>query len=195
MHSVILVVLVAVAVCVLCWPSRMTFVRASNGQTYNVKAGKDAGQVAERLASLQHSTTQFLKDAARAFPAHAAMVHRIARRWDGTISEVPDDDEVAYSLDKNTIALCLRSPKTGDLETWNRSVFVLLHELAHIATPEAGHTPTFWRNMKALLELAHALGFYNDEEHRADATYCGHPLGQSPMACVRNRTCSSELKQ
>lgn len=188
----VIVVLLAIVACLLLVPSRMTFVRATNGVAYNVRRSKDATEAAERLAVLQRECTRFLRDAAAKFPA-SPVVARILRRWNGTIAEVPNEDEVAFSLDKRTISVCLRSKETGQLESLNASMFVLLHELAHIATPHVGHTPEFWRNMKTLLEMAHRLGYYKDDDHRPDSTFCGHPLGMSPMTCVRERTCSSEL--
>lgn len=181
-----------IAACVLSMPSRMTFVRAADGNTYNVRRSSRAAEVAERLAVLQRECTRFLQDAALAFPTQP-IIPRIQRRWNGTIAEVPNDDEVAFSMDKRSVSVCLRSKDTGQMESLNASMFVLLHELAHIATPEVGHTPEFWKNMKILLEMAHRLGFYKDDQHAPDATFCGHPLGQSPMACVRDRTCASEL--
>jgi hypothetical protein len=193
-QTLVWIALASAALCVLCAPSRMKFVRASDGRAYTVKASADAAAVAERLAELQRVATRFLRACARRFPGEGSeLAARVLRKWDGTISEVPGDDEVAYSLDKNSVAVCVRSRDGGAIETMNRSMFVLLHEFAHIATPELGHTPAFWRNMKVLLEMADRLGVYRDDEHLPDATYCGHPLGISPMSCVRERTCSSTL--
>lgn len=178
---------------VLLWPSRMTFVRASNGQVYNVRSEPGAAKIADRLAALQDVAARFLSEASRKYQGEArAVVERIRQKWDGTLSEIPGNDEVAYSLDKNSVAICVRAPG-GGIETLNRSVFVLLHEFAHIATADTGHTPEFWRNMKILLEMAHALGVYKDDLHQPESTYCGHPLGQSPMTCVRQRTCTSAI--
>ena len=187
----LLLACVMVACILLALPGHMTWMRASNGKMYNVKRHREAHLVVERLAMLELRIKKFVDEASKTF-AGDPRLRRIQEQWDGTIGEVPSDDEVAYSLSKDSIALCVRN-KDGVLESVNGCMFVLIHELAHIATPEYGHTPLFWENMKVLLEMAERLNYYSDTDKTSSETFCGHPLGVSPIKCVRMGTCQSSL--
>jgi hypothetical protein len=102
---------------------------------------------------------------------------------------------VAYSMSKKSIHVCVRRPG-GGLESENTTMFVLLHELAHISTDRYGHSPQFWSNMRFLLELAEVTGSYAYQDFDNEVvTYCGRKLAASPLSCVKNRACRSELKE
>lgn len=176
------------------WPRHMTWVRSTvTGKVYYVKNLPDAAQVADRLAALEVRLVDFLKRAEEHAPGDRRLAN-IRARWSGTLSEIVHDAEVAYSMGKDTVSLCLRDAATGELEAENTSMFVLLHELAHVATDEYGHPPQFWTNMKFLLELAEKTGSYVYQDFdRISASYCGRPLTGSPLTCVKRKTCGSEL--
>ena len=42
-------------------------------------------------------------------------------------------------------------------------LFSLLHEMAHVMTPEYGHTPNFWQNLLVIIEVADILGVLDKE--------------------------------
>lgn len=176
------------------WPKRMTWVRSDlTGKMYKVKNVPDAQMVADRLAALELRLVKFLEDAEARAPGDARLAN-IRKRWDGTLSEVEHDRDVAYSLGKDSVAVCVRSSSQGALESENTSMFVLLHELAHVATDKYGHDTTFWDNMKFLLEVAEATGFYTYQDFEAtSASYCGRPLESSPLTCVKTGACTSSL--
>jgi len=187
------VLLVAWAVWVA-WPRCMVKVRSEvTGKTYVVKNLPDAQAVADRLATLEVRLNEFLAKAEAYAPGDPRLAN-IRRRWSGTLSEIVYDPEVAYSLGKDTVSLCVRNKGTGGLEPENTSMFVLLHELAHVATDEYGHTDRFWANMQLLLEIAEAVGMYRYEDFEAEGTeYCGRRLLKSPLTCVKNKGCASAL--
>lgn len=119
-------------------------------------------------------------------------VARLRERWDGELHETSREDaDIAYSTSKRRIRICLRAPD-GSLESANRLFFVLVHEAAHVACPEQGHTPLFWRIFKELLELAEACGEYAFED-TSETSLCGARLGTNPIGCVRSGECASEL--
>jgi hypothetical protein len=191
------VLLVAALAVVGAWlllrPRTMVRVRSSiTGKEYVVRRGPDAQAMADRLAQLEHSLHRLLEGASALMPDDPRIM-AIRRRWDGTLSESEARDEVAFSVDKRSIHVCLRDP-SGGLEDLNASMFVLLHELAHVATADYGHSPEFWANMRFLLELAERLGVYRYETHDSRTTFCGQALGTSPLSCVKDRTCVSSLE-
>ena len=161
------------------------------GYFVNDRHGKD--EVAALLQKLQSNLHAFLQAA----PAQDSRFQRIREKWSGTLAEIDRDSQkdgsLAYSLNKDSIHVCVRAAD-GSLADENTATFVLIHELAHIATQSFGHTPEFWENMKYVLEVAESLGFYRYVHHgQTPTTLCGHQLGASPLTCVREKTCASTL--
>lgn len=191
---VLLLLAIGVGVYLVLRPRTMIAVRSNiTGKEYMVKRGPEAQAMADRLAMLEQRLVRLLEGASSIMPDDPRIA-AIRRRWDGTLSEVEADGEVAFSLDKNSIHLCLRD-KNGRLEDLNASMFVLIHELAHVATADYGHSTEFWANMRFLLELAERLNIYKYEDYdRRSTTFCGHALGSSPLTCVKQRTCKSTLE-
>lgn len=192
-----LAVLVLLACVLAAWlllrPRAMVTVRSSiTGKEYVVKRAPDSQLMADRLATLEQRMHRLLDGAASIMPDDPR-VSAIRRRWDGTLAEVEAADEVAFSIDKQSIHVCLRD-RHGAIEDLNTSMFVLIHELAHVATADYGHSQEFWANMRFLLELAERLGIYKYEDYDGSATtFCGHSLGSSPLTCVKRGTCASSL--
>ena len=185
---------VAVAVYVA-WPRRMAYVHSHvTGKAYLVKNLPNSQAVADRLALMEHRVRDFLHKAKAHAPGDRRL-HNIRMRWNGTLTETSEDKDVAYSIGKGAISICVRSP-SGGLVDENSCMFVLLHELAHVATDTYGHEHRFWPNMKFLLELAERTGSYTYQDfERTETSYCGIPLTSSPLSCVKNATCKSELRR
>lgn len=192
--AVVLALAVAAWSIVLAWPRTSVAIPSSvTGKQYSVRNQPDAQAVADRLASLELRVRDFLERAERHAPGDPRLAN-IRRRWTGTLSETTDDKDVAYSLEKGSISVCVRRPD-GELESENTAMFVLLHELAHIATDTYGHKPEFWANMRFLLEVAEVTGSYTYQNFDAEAvSFCGKALRDSPLTCVKNKQCQSELR-
>lgn len=175
------------------WPRRMRWVLSDvTGKKYHVKNEPGAEAVADRLAMLELRIRRFLERAQAYAPGDPRLVN-VVRRWNGTLAETPKDEDVAYSVSKDSISVCVRTPG-GGLEPENTAMFVLIHELAHIATDKYGHPPEFWANMRFLLELAEATDSYVYQDFDAGVvTYCGRRLAASPLSCVKNGGCGSSL--
>jgi hypothetical protein len=170
-------------------PTSIWKVSKLNGNAYYVKNLPDADQAADHLARLDTMVKNLIDNADPKDPR----IQNIKSRWSGTLSETPSNaDNVAYSLGKNSIFICVRE-KNGALTDVNTSMFVLIHELAHVSTDSYGHTPEFWKNMKYLLEVAEELGNYTYVNHDETVeSLCGRVLGTNPISCVKNKTCESE---
>lgn len=188
MHHRLVVVLVLAIACLLWAPRDMVTI---DGVLVKNRPGKEA--VAALLKTLRERLHAFVDAAGRAVPDDAR-IRRVRARWSGGLAELSDGgSSLAYSLNKDSIYVCIRAPD-GSLPDPNAAMFVLLHELAHVACVSYGHTSEFWETMKYLLELANSLGFYTYVDHGATpTTLCGHVLGPSPLTCVRDKTCTSSL--
>lgn len=100
---------------------------------------------------------------------------RILSRWDGTIHELDDQSRApAVSTGKRDIRLCLK----GD-PSENAALFVIIHEMAHIACHSNGHTEEFWKIMREILEVARRIGVYTTHDDKARV--CGKEIGPEPL--------------
>lgn len=192
-RSLAIGVVAALAIYMITRTPKMVWKPSSSGRMFYVKNLEDASRAADHLEELERRMVEFIAKANETMPDDERIL-RIRDRWNGVLSEVEDSKEnVAYSLGKTTIHVCVRE-KDGTLANYNSAIFVLLHELAHVATISYGHTNLFWKNMRFLLELAEYLGYYKHTDHEEKtAMLCGRLLGPSPLTCVRSNTCKSEL--
>ena len=174
------------------WPRRTVRLRSAvTDRAYSVRNLPGAQQVADRLATLETRMARFLVAATARFPDDPR-IHNIKKRWNGTLAETDTDSNVAYSLSKTAVHVCVRG-KNGELQDANTCTFVLLHEFAHVANDTWGHPPEFWEAMRFLLELAELTGFYQYDDHSGTTLFCGRELGVSPLACVKTGACTSAL--
>jgi hypothetical protein len=79
----------------------------------------------------------------------------------------------AYTENKAVITLCLTDPGTNKHYDINTIMYVALHELAHVITPEGAeeHGTEFKKNFSSLLNKAAMIGVY-DPSRSIPTTYC-----------------------
>jgi hypothetical protein len=89
-----------------------------------------------------------------------------------------NSEYTSYSINKGEeLVFCLRSKSTGKLHDINLLMYVAVHELAHTACPETGHTPLFNKIFKFLLEIAIDNKVYYYEDYASNPIeYCGMRL-------------------
>jgi hypothetical protein len=175
----------------------MTRQTSSSGRVFLVKRGPGQELVADRLDALTRRMEKFL-DAADAVSPGDDRVRKVRERWNGTLSETTSGSQsIAYSMNKNDVHVCVRCDDApdGQLEDMNTSTYVLLHELAHVATDEYGHTPEFWRTMRWFLEVAEDAGMYEFQDFATTPVrFCGKALGNNVLSCVKEKRCEPLLK-
>lgn len=85
----------------------------------------------------------------------------------------------SYTVGKSKLVLCIRQKDNSFVEK-NTIMYVAIHELAHMMTPETGHTPSFWSNFKILLEEAISIGLYKKVDFaNKPQDYCGIQITSS----------------
>jgi len=107
---------------------------------------------------------------------------KIAMRWNGRIDELDTDmgtSTAAVTTGKRSIRVCIQPDVPLDA-----LVFVALHELAHVACDEIGHTPRFWDEFRYILDEATRIGAYSG--HDPHAVICGRTVGRVPPRNARN---------
>jgi len=105
-------------------------------------------------------------------------IKQLKRRLNsGDVSESSEDSiYTSYSVNKGEeVVFCLRSKKTiNKMHNLNLMMYVALHEMAHVATPEYGHTPLFKKNFAFLTNVAIELNIYDKVNFEVNAVeYCG----------------------
>ncbi len=94
------------------------------------------------------------------------------------------DKDTSYTQNKGEIiSLCLREKQTGTNQFHSLDVikFVMLHELAHIVTPEIIHSNLFWTNFRFLLEFCKKHKLYVAPDYgKNNEVYCGMTIRYNP---------------
>jgi hypothetical protein len=191
----VLALAILLASIVLIWYDR-TFEVYDDRYIRNNHSPETKHEVSEQLKRIETKVHEFLSRA----PQDCPRIQRIKRRWNGKLHETSSTDNphdtLAYSVNKGeAIHVCVRS-EDGTMSEENSILFVVFHELAHVAEDEYGHPPSFFETMTYLLELADHLGIYTYTDHdKVDVHVCNRKLGHNPYTCVKEGRCKSHLKR
>lgn len=92
-----------------------------------------------------------------------------------------ENNLTSYSINKGEeLVFCLHSKESGKLHNINLLMYVAIHEMAHMACPEVGHTPLFSKIFKFLVDNAMELNLYEKEDFVSNPQeYCGMTLYSS----------------
>lgn len=150
-------------------------------QTYIVQDLDDKQEAADYLAKLNLVLGGLLDCLSQKFPKDER-VELLRRRFDPrNVSEGSSKSGyTSYSVNKGEkIVVCIRQTDNKFVDL-NDVLYVVIHELAHLATNEIGHTPTFWKNFSFLLQNAIDCGLYEYRNYQKKPTpYCGINLSSS----------------
>ena len=160
-------------------------IRASNGNEYLVRNLPDKVEAANKLGSISDSLKNLVNSLNENDDNKSKYIKQLKESFNHEyITEnIPGSLYVAYSVNKGEeLSLCIRKKGTEEFIDDNTIIFVAIHELAHIMTPETGHTPLFWDNMKYLLEQASSQGVYIPVDYsQSPVKYCGMDINSTPM--------------
>ena len=152
-------------------------VKASNGIEYLVRNLPDKVEAANKLGSISDSLKSLVNNLDENNDGKGEYIKGLKDAFNPEyITEnIPGSIYVAYSVNKGEeLSLCIRDKGSEAFIDNNTIIFVAIHELAHIMTPETGHTPLFWDNMKFLLEQASSQGIYMHVDYsQSPVEYCG----------------------
>ena len=160
-------------------------IRASNGIEYLVRNLPDKVEAANKLGSISDSLKNLVNNLNENDDKKRKYIIKLKESFNPEyITEnIPGSIYVAYSVNKGEeLSLCIRKKGTEEFIDDNTIIFVAIHELSHIMTPETGHTPLFWDNMKYLLEQASSQGIYMPVDYsQSPVEYCGMDINSTPM--------------
>jgi hypothetical protein len=153
-----------------------------DNRKYVVRKLPDAQLACEKLALINYKVDLLFKQIKQSNHKEEGYERLFERYNPDKLSEtLPGSKYTSYSVNKGEqISLCIRQPDDTFIDT-NIVVFVIVHELAHIMTKEVGHTKTFWKNMKYLLEQCEIAKVYHPDNYNENPVpYCGMKITTTP---------------
>lgn len=161
--------------------SNKEYIQANtNKKEYLVQKFNDKQNAANILGEIE-SRIQLLKDYfeenMNKYPEFKPYLKQFCDRIKNlTLQETDSDSEyTSYTINKgDEISLCLRSKKIGELHDINLIMYVVLHELSHVACPEKNHTELFKKIFIFFIKIASVLKIYQIVDYQIDPhEYCG----------------------
>ena len=153
-----------------------------DNREYIVQDKEDANGAADLIAHIRKRLILLVNHLLKAYP-NDDRVERVADNFDPDKMKegIDDPNYTSYSINKGEqVVLCLRSK--NKLMDINTMMFVVLHEMTHIATVSIGHTTEFWDNFRWLLEESINIGIYIKQEFdKKPIEYCGMSITDSPL--------------
>lgn len=132
---------------------------------------------------------------AHQYPMRTKAVQQLLRNYnqDNIVENSPLDPEgdTSYTIDKGgVLAICLREktptasgdPRYRDIHDIDTLMFVVVHELSHIAIKDVDHPPIFWRTFKFMLGEAVGIGLLRSLPYDSQPVkYCGIKVDFNPL--------------
>ena len=156
-----------------------------NNKKYGIQEEFEKSEEAvELLAKLHNHMLDFVNDLQKQTPEDDRVKRLVKGFKRAEIEEAPNDDGSSYTINKgDLVALCIRHKEKGHpFHDYNTLLFVIIHEMAHIASISEGHNSEFIENFKWLLQNAKALGYYEPVNYqKSPITYCGIKVTNNPF--------------
>lgn len=153
-----------------------------DGQLYLVRNLPDKQIACNLLAAVKRNMftlAQYLYSNIDSYKEYKPYIQQLNDKiYDATIMESGENNVyTSYSVNKGEqIIFCLRSRgnKTNELHTLNLVMYVVLHEMSHVACPEYGHTDLFKKIFAFLVQRAIELKLYTKIDFDVHPVeYCG----------------------
>ena len=162
------------------------FIEYRKSKTNNIEYGiqekfNKSDEAVELLAKLHQYMQKLVAGLAQKYPNDDRVKRLVTNFKNCKIEESPDkDDESSYTINKGELmAICLRHKK--EEHHFHTLLFVIIHELSHIASITEGHNAEFIANFKWLLQEAKKMGYYEPVDYRTSPmTYCGVKVTNNP---------------
>jgi hypothetical protein len=153
---------------------------STNGKTYGIQESlTDSTTALELLTKLDNNMMSFVSRLNGKLP-NDERVKRLVKGFKHVkieeTTENEHDEDTSYTINKGeSMSLCLREgQKPRPFHDYNTLCFVIIHEMAHIASVSEGHNYEFIENFKFLLKEAVAMGYYTPVDYSKNPfMYCG----------------------
>jgi predicted RND superfamily exporter protein len=156
-------------------------------EQYLVRDLSDKQNAANMLAKIKNNIetlTNYLYSNKNSYPDYVAYIDQLHSRIKNVVVLESSEDSVytSYSVNKgDQIVFCLRSRDIpNQMHRMNLLMYVVLHEMSHVACPEYGHTELFKKIFAFITERAISIGLYTKIDFAKEPTeYCGLTITDS----------------
>ena len=184
---IVLIIFFALVTLIIIESSEL-FIQYRNSKLNNIKYGiqdefDKSDEAVELLAKLHDNMNDFVTDLHTNNPNDERVKRLLKGFRRANIEEAPNDDGSSYTINKgDLVAICLRHKhKDHPFHDYNTLLFVIIHEMSHIASISEGHNSEFIKNFKWLLIEAKKLGYYEPVNYqKTPITYCGVKVTNNP---------------
>jgi predicted metal-dependent hydrolase len=156
-----------------------------DNKEYLVRNSEDKSKAANTLANIKENIKKLvthLKNTINKHNGEKEYINNLVNRTkEINIMETPADEKnTSYTINKGEkIVICLRSKLLNEIHDINTIMYVVIHELAHVACPEFGHTPLFKKIFIFLLKESHKINIYIPIDYRKKPQdYCGMTINE-----------------
>ena len=156
---------------------------------YLVNNYLDRQEAANLLAQIRENVLKlrkYLVKHKKKYREYKQYINLLDRRVDNVIikENTKNNNFTSYSVNKGEeIIFCVRSKKNSSLHDINLMMYVALHEFAHVACPEVGHTMLFKKIFKFFLEIGIKINIYEYVNYERNIEeYCGIYINQNILA-------------
>jgi hypothetical protein len=153
---------------------------------YLVNNYDDKQQAADLLANVYKNIcilAEYLNKNKNKNKEYEEYINLLNQRYKNVIikENTENNNYTSYSVNKGEeIIFCIRSKIDNSLHDINLIMYVAVHEFAHVACPEIGHTPLFKKIFKFLLESAMDINIYKYDNYRMnEQEYCGIQINET----------------
>jgi predicted Zn-dependent protease with MMP-like domain len=154
-----------------------------DNEKYTVQIKDDSKEAADLIAKIKHRIITLIEHMEKTFGISDERVANLKNNFrpDRLKEGVSTPGYTSYSVNKGEqIVLCLRNKDS--LVDINTMMFVVLHEMAHLASVSIGHTEEFWNNFRWILEESINIGIYVKQDfEKKSVEYCGMDITSSPL--------------
>jgi predicted Zn-dependent protease with MMP-like domain len=154
-----------------------------DNKKYTVQIKEDSKEAADLIAKIKQRIITLIEHMEKTFGISDERVANLKNNFrpDRLKEGVDTPGYTSYSVNKGEqIVLCLRNKDS--LVDINTMMFVVLHEMAHLASVSIGHTEEFWNNFRWILEESINIGIYVKQDfEKKSVEYCGMDITSSPL--------------
>lgn len=160
-----------------------------DNHTYDVKDMDQSQIAADKLAVINQRISKLISHLEAKYGKDHPNTRLLSDRYNaGALHEHTPyffNSNVAFTMQKGrSLGICMRNLESADksFHKLDNIMFVMLHEIAHIATNASQHPPEFWSLFKFILHEAAEAGVYTPIDYRNNPiVYCdGTEIAYNP---------------
>lgn len=189
MIRILIILFVLVAICVFLSDWGYAYFTGYCGKKFLVAKQSDAKQASDIFCALNTRAKKLIHCLKEKYGKDNLYVARLDKYY--TENDLRESKET-FTLNKgDKIHICIRHPQTGNFFDINTLMFVLIHELTHIADPNYypndEHPETFWNLNIQLLKDAEECGVYmNVDYSKHPVEYCNLIINSNPITTSKD---------